>query len=83
MSRAASHHYQIPISRPLSPRELQVLQYLVTGAPDRVIGRALGITEGVVKLHVRSIKSKLGYGTRVWLAVYALTHGLVPAPEYS
>jgi two-component system NarL family response regulator len=43
----------------LSNRETQVLQYLACGRSNKEIGRALYISEGTVKHHVKSILSKL------------------------
>jgi len=43
----------------LSKRETQVLQYLARGRSNKEIGRALHISEGTVKHHVKSILSKL------------------------
>lgn len=78
----ACHRFAPPKPpRSLSPRQYQVLQLLVTGATDREIGEAMGISEGVVKLHVSEIKGKVGRGTRVWLAMYAIKRGLVALPE--
>src|SRR5260221_11120032 len=43
----------------LSKRETQVLHYLALGRSNKEIGRALYISEGTVKHHVKSILSKL------------------------
>jgi DNA-binding NarL/FixJ family response regulator len=45
---------------PLTPRERQVLDRLSKGNARKVVAADLGITENTVKVHCRSIYSKLG-----------------------
>jgi two-component system nitrate/nitrite response regulator NarL len=44
--------------------------------PDHATLHALNITDGTVKLHVKSILRKLGIRSRVEAAVLAVEHGL-------
>jgi len=60
----------------LTPRELEILRHLAEGQSNKEIGRALDITDGTVKLHVKSILRKLGIRSRVEAAVLAVEHGL-------
>jgi two-component system, NarL family, nitrate/nitrite response regulator NarL len=60
----------------LTPRELEILRHLAEGQSNKAIGRALDITDGTVKLHVKSILRKLGARSRVEAAVFAVEHGL-------
>lgn len=60
----------------LTPRELEILQHLAEGQSNKAIGRTLDITDGTVKLHVKSILRKLGVRSRVEAAVLAVEHGL-------
>jgi two-component system nitrate/nitrite response regulator NarL len=60
----------------LTPRELEILCHLAEGQTNKVIGRELGITDGTVKLHVRSILKKLGVQSRVAAAVLAVEEGV-------
>ncbi|MDH5232634.1 MAG: response regulator transcription factor [Gammaproteobacteria bacterium] len=60
----------------LTPREREILQHIAEGGSNKVIGRALGITDGTVKLHVKSILRKLDVHSRVEAAVIAVEHGL-------
>ena len=60
----------------LTPRELEILRHLAEGQSNKGIGRALDITDGTVKLHVKSILRKLGVRSRVEAAVLAVEHGL-------
>jgi two-component system nitrate/nitrite response regulator NarL len=60
----------------LTPRELEILKHLAEGQSNKVIGRELGIVDGTVKLHVKSIMRKLGVHSRVEAAVIAVEKGL-------
>jgi two-component system nitrate/nitrite response regulator NarL len=60
----------------LTPREFEILHRLAEGLSNKAIGRALDITDGTVKLHVKSILRKLGVRSRVEAAVLAVEHGL-------
>ena len=60
----------------LTPRELEILEHLAGGFSNKMIARALDITDGTVKLHVKAILRKLGMRSRVEAAVTAAEHGL-------
>lgn len=60
----------------LTPREMQILCHLAEGQSNKVIARELGISDGTVKLHVKSILRKLGVHSRVEAAVIAVAEGL-------
>ena len=60
----------------LTPRELEILAHVATGQGNKSIARDLGITDGTVKLHVRSIMRKLDVKSRVEAAVLAVEEGL-------
>lgn len=64
----------------LTPRELEILKHLAEGQSNKAIGRDLDITDGTVKLHVKSILRKLGARSRVEAAVLAVEHGLGRKP---
>jgi two-component system NarL family response regulator len=61
----------------LSGRETQVLQYLARGRSNKEIGRALYISEGTVKHHVKSILSKLNAIGRAEAIAIAARRGLI------
>ena len=48
----------------LTPRELEVLELVANGLPNRDIAHALSISEHTVKFHLASIFGKLGVSTR-------------------
>lgn len=60
----------------LTPREMEILRHVAEGQSNKAIGRSLEITDGTVKLHVKSILRKLGLRSRVEAAVLAVEHGL-------
>jgi two-component system nitrate/nitrite response regulator NarL len=60
----------------LTPRELEILGHIAEGQSNKAIARDLDISDGTVKLHVKSILRKLGMHSRVEAAVKAVEHGL-------
>lgn len=64
-----------PFSK-LTPREVEILALLAEGQSNKVIARNLGISDGTVKLHVKSILRKLGVHSRVEAAVIAVEQGM-------
>ncbi|MGQ9658893.1 MAG: response regulator [Thermochromatium sp.] len=60
----------------LTPREHEILCHLAEGQSNKTIARALGISEGTVKLHVKAILRKLDVHSRVEAAVIAVERGL-------
>lgn len=60
----------------LTPREREILEHIARGFSNKMIARALDITDGTVKLHVKAILRKLGLRSRVEAAVTAAEHGL-------
>ena len=55
----------------LSARELQVLRLVAQGMANKQIGRALGITERTVKVHVGHVFRRLGVTDRTSAAMWA------------
>jgi len=60
----------------LSPRELQVLRMLRAGRMNKEIAGDLGLSEVTIKMHVRSICTKLGARNRTHAAMIAETRGI-------
>ena len=56
----------------LTAREREILDCVARGLSNKAIARQLGISHDTVKLHVRHILSKLGLGSRVEAAVFAI-----------
>jgi two-component system nitrate/nitrite response regulator NarL len=64
-----------PISG-LTPREHEILCHIAEGLSNKAIARELDISDGTVKLHVKSILRKLDVHSRVEAAVIAVENGL-------
>ena len=60
----------------LTPREREILCHLAAGQSNKLIARNLGISDGTVKLHVKSILRKLNVHSRVEAAVIAVEQNL-------
>lgn len=60
----------------LTPRELDILDMIVDGAPNKVIARALALQEVTVKAHLRSVFRKLGVSNRTEAARTAIVSGM-------
>jgi DNA-binding NarL/FixJ family response regulator len=65
----------------LTKREIEVLQATASGMSNKEIGKALSISPHTVQVHLRNIFGKLGVGSRVEAAAYALVHGWVTLEE--
>jgi DNA-binding NarL/FixJ family response regulator len=65
----------------LTPREVEVLEQVVTGATNKDIAETLHITENTVKIHLRNILEKLQVQNRIQAAVQAVREGLVDETE--
>ena len=61
----------------LTPREVEVLQYLAQGQTNPDIARTLSVSRGTVKVHVQHIIAKLGVSDRTQAAIRALDLGLI------
>jgi two-component system, NarL family, nitrate/nitrite response regulator NarL len=62
-------------TRGLSPRELEILQALVTGASNKLIAIRLGITEATVKVHLKTLLRKIDVINRTQAAIWAMNNG--------
>ena len=60
----------------LTPREWDVLNKLVEGNPNKQIGRALGLEEMTVKIHLCNIYKKLEVANRAPAVRVALQNGV-------
>jgi DNA-binding NarL/FixJ family response regulator len=62
---------------PLTPREVQVLELLAEGLPNKAIADRLKISDQTVKFHVSSISAKLGAANRTDAVRRAVRRGLI------
>jgi DNA-binding NarL/FixJ family response regulator len=65
------------LPEPLTPREVEVLEYLVEGLSNKTIAGRLGISDQTVKFHVAAICGKLGAANRTDAVRRAIRRGLV------
>lgn len=61
----------------LTPREIEILNYVVNGQSNKEIARSLIISESTVKVHVQNILKKFDVSSRVEAAVYAVRHAML------
>jgi DNA-binding NarL/FixJ family response regulator len=59
----------------LSPREKEILTGIVAGNSTQLMARAMGISSGTVRMHVRGVLTKLGAHSRLQAAAMARRHG--------
>lgn len=71
MGNAPSIH-----SANLSPREIEILNCLIMGLPNKVISRRLLISEATVKVHVKAVLRKLHVMNRTQAAIWGTSRGL-------
>ncbi len=63
----------------LTPRQHEILTLMAQGLQNKDIATRLGMLEGTVKVHVKSILQKLGVNNRTHAVVTGMRLGLVPA----
>jgi DNA-binding CsgD family transcriptional regulator len=62
---------------PLTPRQLQCIQWIAAGKSDWEIAEILGLSQFTVNRHVELAKQRLGFSSRIQVVVHALTAGLI------
>lgn len=65
------------LPEPLTRREIQVLELLAEGLPNKAIAERLEISDQTVKFHVASISGKLGAANRTDAVRRAVRRGLI------
>src|SRR3954454_11078269 len=73
----ASNVEEDEVEEPLTPREVQVLELLAEGLPNKAIAVRLHISDQTVKFHVSSISGKLGARNRTDTVRRAVRRGLI------
>jgi DNA-binding NarL/FixJ family response regulator len=56
----------------LTPRELEILQLVLTGKPNKEIAREMYISERTVEFHLDHIYTKIGVRTRMLAGLWAI-----------
>jgi HD-GYP domain-containing protein (c-di-GMP phosphodiesterase class II) len=75
---AAGHRERDADPRPdrLTPREIEVLRLVATGASNNEIAGTLVISQKTARNHVERIYAKIGVSNRIGASMYAVEHGL-------
>ena len=74
---ASDGHDDDGFEEPLTAREVQVLELLAEGLPNKAIAARLRISDQTVKFHVSSISGKLGAANRTDAVRRAVRRGLI------
>jgi len=74
---AGDSHDEPAFDEPLTHREIEVLELLAEGLPNKAIASRLGISDQTVKFHVSSISGKLGAANRTDAVRRAVRRGLI------
>ena len=71
----------------LTPRELEILQFVILGKANKTIAGEMYISEKTVEFHLDNIYTKIGVRTRMMAGVWAIQQGLqtetraIPSPK--
>jgi two-component system, NarL family, nitrate/nitrite response regulator NarL len=66
----------IEAQKHLTEREKQILKCLLNAYSNKHIARALNISEGTVKVHLKSLMKKISAGNRTQAALWARNNGI-------
>lgn len=66
---------------PLTPREIEILDYVAQGNSNKEIAFQLRISDQTVKNHITSILRKLAVNDRTQAVIFALRHGWITLGE--
>ncbi len=69
-------------SSEFTPREIEVLRLLTTGAGNDEIAEKLDISQSTVKTHVKHLLEKTGFETRTQLAIQSRVTGFVIEDDF-
>ena len=61
----------------LSPRQREVMHYVLQGLPNKIIGKRLGMADGTVKTHLNTIYRVFAVNSRAQLILKARGAGLI------
>jgi DNA-binding NarL/FixJ family response regulator len=61
----------------LTRREVEVLQLIASGNPNKLVADRLSVSEDTIKMHVKNILSKLGANDRTHAVTIALKRGIM------
>ena len=65
----------------LTPREMEVLQLVMTGKTNKSIAKEIYVSEKTVEFHLNHIYTKTGARTRLMVSLWAIQQGLARQRE--
>ena len=71
-----THGVAVKGQKHLTEREKQILKCLLNAYSNKHIARALNISEGTVKVHLKSLMKKIAAGNRTQAALWARNNGI-------
>ena len=60
----------------LTPRELEILELVLSGKTNKAIATEIAISEKTVEFHLNNIYNKIGVRTRLMAGIWALQNGV-------
>lgn len=72
---------ELPRDVPLSARESQILDCLVSGLPNKTIARNLNMAEATVKVHLKALLRKINARNRTQAAIWGMSHVAREIPD--
>jgi two-component system nitrate/nitrite response regulator NarL len=72
---------EVLATRPLSSREIAILERIVRGDSNKHVARFFNIAEPTVKAHVKAILRKIGASNRTQAAIWAVNHRIFEHPN--
>jgi DNA-binding NarL/FixJ family response regulator len=60
----------------LTPREMEILQLVMTGKTNKSIANEIYISEKTVEFHLDQIYTKVGVRTRLMAGIWAMQQGI-------
>jgi len=73
------YDFNAPYHRDLTPREREVLDYVLAGKPNKLTAYSLGISQRTVEVHRSRIFQKLGVRNAIELVTAIYTRGSLAA----
>lgn len=70
-----SYDFNTPCRRDLTPREREILGYVLAGKPNKLTAYSLGISQRTVEVHRSRIFQKLGVRNAIELVTAVYTRG--------
>ena len=77
LAPAQDEEETVAMPEAMTPREVQVLELLAEGLPNKAIAARLGVSDQTVKFHVAAISGKLGAANRTDAVRRAVRRGLI------